>query len=81
MGWRPGEEISVELEPGKALIIKFLTVGEPQPDGKRVVFFELNGQPREVTVQDKSLNGSKDWSVQRLTPPTRAMWAHRSLAQ
>ena len=54
-GMGPGEEISVELETGKALIIKFLTVGEPQPDGKRVVFFELNGQPREVTVQDKSL--------------------------
>jgi pyruvate carboxylase len=58
-GMRPGEEISVELEPGKALIIKFLTVGEPQPDGKRVVFFELNGQPREVTVQDKSLKVQK----------------------
>ena len=58
-GMKPGEEISVELEPGKALIIKFLTVGEPQPDGKRVVFFELNGQPREVTVQDKSLKVQK----------------------
>ena len=58
-GMGPGEEISAELEPGKALIIKFLTVGEPHPDGKRVVFFELNGQPREVTVQDKSLKVQK----------------------
>ena len=33
---------------GKTLIIKFLTIGEPHPDGTRTVFFELNGQPREV---------------------------------
>jgi biotin carboxyl carrier protein len=30
-------------------------VGEPHPDGTRTVFFELNGQPREVTVRDRSL--------------------------
>ena len=40
--------IAVELEPGKTLVVKFLTVGEPHPDGTRTVFFELNGQPREV---------------------------------
>src|SRR5262249_59389738 len=28
---------------------------DPRPDGTRLVFFELNGQPREVLVQDKSL--------------------------
>ena len=58
-GMEPGEEISAELEPGKTLIIKFLTVGEPHPEGKRTVFFELNGQPREVTVQDKTLKARK----------------------
>jgi pyruvate carboxylase len=47
-------EITVELEPGKTLIIRLLTVGEPRPDGMRTVFFELNGQPREVEVRDKS---------------------------
>ncbi|MFW6125100.1 MAG: biotin/lipoyl-containing protein, partial [Pirellulales bacterium] len=54
-GQPPGEEVSVEIEPGKTLIIKFLAVGDPHPDGRRTVFFELNGQPREVTVQDLSL--------------------------
>jgi pyruvate carboxylase len=54
-GMQAGEEISVEIEPGKTLIVKFLTVGDPHPDGQRQVFFELNGQPREVLVQDKSL--------------------------
>ena len=54
-GMQPGDEVNVEIEPGKTLIIKFLTVGEAQPDGRRVVYFELNGQPREVLVLDKSL--------------------------
>jgi pyruvate carboxylase len=58
-GMAPGEEITAELEPGKTLIIKFLTVGDPHPEGKRTVFFELNGQPREVAVQDKALQPQK----------------------
>ncbi|GIW88856.1 MAG: pyruvate carboxylase [Isosphaeraceae bacterium] len=54
-GPEPGVEHLVELEPGKTLIVKLLTVGEPHLDGKRTVFFELNGQPREITVPDRSL--------------------------
>jgi pyruvate carboxylase len=54
-GMEPQEEIAVDIEPGKTLIIKFLAVGEPHADGTRGVFFELNGQPREVTVTDRSL--------------------------
>jgi pyruvate carboxylase len=54
-GMDPGEEISVDIETGKTLIIKFLTVGDPHPDGQRLVFFELNGQPREVEVLDRAL--------------------------
>ncbi len=49
-------DVAIELEPGKTLVVKFLTVGEPHPDGTRTVFFELNGQPREVTVRDRSLD-------------------------
>jgi pyruvate carboxylase len=54
-GMERGEEITVDLEAGKTLVIKYLTTSEPHPDGTRTVFFELNGQPREVTVKDKSL--------------------------
>ena len=54
-GMQRGEDTTVELEPGKTLVIKFQTVGEPHPDGTRTVFFELNGQPREVTVRDRKL--------------------------
>lgn len=54
-GQAPGEEFTVEIEEGKTLIVKFLTVGEGHPDGQRTVFFELNGQPRDATVIDASL--------------------------
>jgi pyruvate carboxylase len=51
----PDTEHLVEIEPGKTLIVRLLAVGEPHADGKRTVFFELNGQPREVIVADRSL--------------------------
>ena len=54
-GMTPGTEINIALEPGKVLVLKFLTIGEPHPDGTRTVFFELNGQPREVIVRDNKL--------------------------
>jgi pyruvate carboxylase len=54
-GMERGSEATVELEPGKTLVVKFLTIGEPHPDGTRTVFFELNGQPREVSVRDRKL--------------------------
>jgi pyruvate carboxylase len=56
-GMQPGEETSIDIERGKTLIVKFLTVGDPHADGTRTVFFELNGQPREAQVLDKSLAG------------------------
>ncbi|MDW8244002.1 MAG: pyruvate carboxylase [Thermogemmata sp.] len=56
-GLQPGQEVSIDIEPGKTLIVKYMTMGDPQPDGYRVVYFELNGQPREVLVEDRSLQG------------------------
>ncbi|OJW12378.1 MAG: pyruvate carboxylase [Planctomycetales bacterium 71-10] len=54
-GAEPGEENPFEIEPGKTLIVKLLAVGEPHSDGNRTVFFELNGQPREIETPDRSL--------------------------
>ncbi|MFO7262658.1 MAG: pyruvate carboxylase [Bacillaceae bacterium G1] len=55
-GLRPGEEIAVDIERGKTLYIKLMSVGEPQPrTGKRTIYFELNGTPREIEVVDESL--------------------------
>lgn len=50
-----GEETAIEIEKGKTLIVKFLTVGVPHENGTRTVFFELNGQPRDVTIFDRSV--------------------------
>lgn len=57
-GMRLGEEVEVEIERGKTLIVKLVSMGEPQPDGTRVVYFELNGQPREVIVKDESIQST-----------------------
>jgi len=54
-GMEPGQEISVDLERGKTLIVRYVATSEPHEDGTRTVFFELNGQPRPVRVPDKSL--------------------------
>lgn len=62
-GQTPGEEIAVDIEKGKRLIVKYLAVGQPHPDATRTVFFELNGQPREITVVDRSLEPDTKASV------------------
>jgi len=51
-GLKLGEEIEVEIEKGKTLIVKLSSIGEPQHDGTRVMYFELNGQSREIIIQD-----------------------------
>ena len=54
-GMEPGEEISVEIDPGKILEIRLQAVGEPNENGDMRVFFELNGQPRVVRTQDRRM--------------------------
>jgi len=53
-GLEPGEEISIDLERGKTLIVRYVTQSEPHEDATRTVFFELNGQPRSIRVADRS---------------------------
>jgi pyruvate carboxylase len=54
-GLHPDQEITISIEAGKTLVVKFLAIGEPHPDGTRTLFFELNGQPREINVRDRAL--------------------------
>ena len=53
-GMQPGDELSVDIERGKTLIVHFIAVSEGHEDGTRTVFFELNGQPRSVKIRDRS---------------------------
>lgn len=49
-----GQEMIVDIEQGKTLIIRLLAVGEiSKSTGLREVFFELNGEMRSVTVKDE----------------------------
>ncbi|MFO1445765.1 pyruvate carboxylase [Bacillus sp. Bva_UNVM-123] len=57
-GLRLGEEVEIEIETGKTLIVKLVSIGQPQADGTRVVYFELNGQPREVIIKDESIKAT-----------------------
>lgn len=54
-GIRLGETVNVQIEKGKILIIRLDEIGEPDIEGNRVLFFNLNGQRREITVKDTSI--------------------------
>ena len=57
-GMSPGQEVSIDIERGKTLILSKLATGQPDEDGQRTVFFELNGQPRNVKVPDRAAAAS-----------------------
>ncbi len=52
-GMEPGEEIEAEIDPGKTLEVRLLTLGETDDAGEVKVFFELNGQPRVIRVPNR----------------------------
>ncbi len=48
------EEVLIDLERGKTLVVRCLGFGETDEKGMRTVFFELNGQPRRIKVPDRA---------------------------
>ncbi|MFC5407726.1 pyruvate carboxylase [Larkinella bovis] len=53
-GLKENEEILIEIDEGKNILVRLLFVSEPDVQGMRTVTFELNGQSRQVQVRDKS---------------------------
>ena len=53
-GLEPGQETSVDIEPGKTLIVKLVSLGKVEKDGTRDLIFELNGEARTITVRDQA---------------------------
>jgi pyruvate carboxylase len=49
-GMREHEELSVELDPGKRVLVRLLGTSPPNEDGAVKLFFELNGQSRTLRV-------------------------------
>jgi pyruvate carboxylase len=52
-GMKPGDEVVIEIEAGKRLIVILQAIGETEEDGHVKVFFELNGQPRVIRIADR----------------------------
>ncbi|MGF7006365.1 pyruvate carboxylase [Aminobacter sp. BE322] len=57
-GMKPEDEVFVDIEKGKTLVIRCLAVGDVDEKGMVTVFFELNGQPRRVKVPDRAHGAS-----------------------
>ncbi len=53
-GMQPQEEIVATMDDGREIVIRFLTTGDADDRGFRRVFFEINGQPSSVLIQDRS---------------------------
>ncbi|MFD2516621.1 pyruvate carboxylase [Salinimicrobium flavum] len=58
-GMKPGEEIIVELDRGKTLLIQYMSSSEPDEDGMAKIYFKVNGQTRAVEVKDESVKVEK----------------------
>ncbi|UJF16494.1 pyruvate carboxylase [Jeotgalibaca sp. MA1X17-3] len=67
-GMRTGEQVEVQIEKGKTLIIKLNQIGEPNSEGIRTLYFDLNGQGREVEVRDSSITSTI--AVRKKAEPT-----------
>lgn len=53
-GMRKNETVEIEIDAGKTLIVKLLSIGHVHEDGYRTLYFELNGMPRQVRVKDNA---------------------------
>ncbi|MCF6445213.1 pyruvate carboxylase [Nereida sp. MMG025] len=57
-GMKPGDEISAEIDPGKTLEVRLQAIGDTNAEGEVKVFFELNGQPRNIRVPNRAIKAT-----------------------
>ncbi|WP_427114115.1 pyruvate carboxylase [Megasphaera sueciensis] len=55
-GMSKNEEIRVEIEKGKDLVIKLINISDPDESGMRTITFMFNGAEREIQVMDKNVD-------------------------
>lgn len=70
-GLKPGEELTVELSPGVALYLAVEAIGEADERGFRTVYCRMNGQPRVLSVRDRSVKPARPES-ERANPENPA---------
>ena len=58
-GLESGEEILIEFESGKIIIVELIYLTKANDEGKRTVFFKMNGQTRAVEIKDKKVKVTK----------------------
>ncbi len=58
-GVEVGEEIMVDLEVGKRVLISLMQKSEPDENGNVSIFFKINGQMRNVLIKDTSIKVDK----------------------
>ncbi|TGE08582.1 pyruvate carboxylase [Hymenobacter fodinae] len=54
-GLEPGEETIIDIAKGKSIIVGLQSIGPVNDDGNRTIFFNLNGQTRNVEIRDNSV--------------------------
>lgn len=54
-GMKQGEDTTIEIDKGKTLLIRLLSISSADEKGLRTVFFKLNGQTRAIEIQDRSI--------------------------
>lgn len=67
-GMKSEDEIFVDIERGKTLVIRCLAIGDVDDKGMVTVFFEINGQPRRVKVPDRAHGGSASKARRKAEP-------------
>ena len=58
-GLDEGEEIMVDIESGKKVLISLVHKTNPDENGNVTVFFKINGQMRVVAIKDNSITVDK----------------------
>ena len=75
-----GQEIHLESEPGQGFVIRLVAIGDPDSEGGRPVFFELNGQPRRIVIHDRTL-GIQFEKHAHLSSPSHVPWPLQEFGQ
>lgn len=57
-GLKADEEVLIEIDKGKSILVRLLTCSEPDEAGNRKIFMRLNGQTRIIEIQDKSIKST-----------------------
>ncbi|RWN29400.1 pyruvate carboxylase [Mesorhizobium sp.] len=71
-GMKPEDEIFVDIEKGKTLVVRCLAIGDVDEKGMVTVFFELNGQPRRIKVPDRAHGASAAKARRKAEPGNEA---------